>query len=199
MICRLTKAMGKMDKWYEKVMALGNNNFRSVIKTFRNHAPLYETSGISENKECVGFYPCCRPCIVLHFSWEITLYGVRRSGRVRSAQRTPVVHRGDTGVLLEIPAEKRLVRELQPVRYFLYAQLRRLEQGFDFEDNMAVDDVLDRGAGYVLHDGRQVARGYEQFGGIERDFPLGHAMGVYQPDEVFEEFFLAVRAVGLLL
>lgn len=34
-----TKAMGKMNQWYEKVMALGNNNFRSVIKTFRNHAP----------------------------------------------------------------------------------------------------------------------------------------------------------------
>ncbi len=34
-----TKAMGRMNEWYEKVMALGNNNFRSVIKTFRNHAP----------------------------------------------------------------------------------------------------------------------------------------------------------------
>lgn len=34
-----TKAMGRMNKWYEKVMAFGNNNFRSVIKTFRNHAP----------------------------------------------------------------------------------------------------------------------------------------------------------------
>lgn len=34
-----TKAMGKMNEWYEKVMALGNNNFRSVIKTFKNHAP----------------------------------------------------------------------------------------------------------------------------------------------------------------
>ena len=34
-----TKAMGRMNKWYEKVMALGNNNFRSVIKTFRNDAP----------------------------------------------------------------------------------------------------------------------------------------------------------------
>ena len=33
-----TKAMGRMNKWYEKVMALGNNNFRSVIKTFKNHA-----------------------------------------------------------------------------------------------------------------------------------------------------------------
>lgn len=33
------KAMGRMNRWYEKVMALGNNNFRSVIKTFRNHAP----------------------------------------------------------------------------------------------------------------------------------------------------------------
>ena len=33
------KAMGRMNKWYEKVMTLGNNNFRSVIKTFRNHAP----------------------------------------------------------------------------------------------------------------------------------------------------------------
>ena len=32
-------AMGRMNKWYEKVMALGNNNFRSVIKTFKNHAP----------------------------------------------------------------------------------------------------------------------------------------------------------------
>ena len=34
-----TKAMGLMNKWYEKVMTLGNNNFRSVIKTFKNHAP----------------------------------------------------------------------------------------------------------------------------------------------------------------
>ena len=34
-----TKAMSRMSKWYEKVMALGNNNFRSVIKTFKNHAP----------------------------------------------------------------------------------------------------------------------------------------------------------------
>ena len=34
-----TKAMGRMNKWYEKVMALGNNNFRSVIKTFKNPAP----------------------------------------------------------------------------------------------------------------------------------------------------------------
>ena len=34
-----TKAMGKMNEWYEKVMALGDNNFRSVIKTFKNHAP----------------------------------------------------------------------------------------------------------------------------------------------------------------
>lgn len=34
-----TKAIGRMNKWYEKVMALGNNNFRSVIKTFKNHAP----------------------------------------------------------------------------------------------------------------------------------------------------------------
>ncbi len=34
-----TKAMGRMNKWYEKVMALANNNFRSVIKTFKNHAP----------------------------------------------------------------------------------------------------------------------------------------------------------------
>ena len=34
-----TKAMGKMNKWYEKVMGLANSNFRSVIKTFKNHAP----------------------------------------------------------------------------------------------------------------------------------------------------------------
>ena len=34
-----TKAMVKMNGWYEKVMTLVNNNFRSVIKTFKNHAP----------------------------------------------------------------------------------------------------------------------------------------------------------------
>ena len=34
-----TKALGRMNRWDEKVMALGNNNFRSVIKTFKNHAP----------------------------------------------------------------------------------------------------------------------------------------------------------------
>lgn len=34
-----TKAMLKMNRWYEKVSALANNNFRSVIKTFKNHAP----------------------------------------------------------------------------------------------------------------------------------------------------------------
>lgn len=32
-------AMGELNRWYEKVMALANNNFRSVIKTFKNHAP----------------------------------------------------------------------------------------------------------------------------------------------------------------
>lgn len=34
-----TKAMKKMNEWYEKVRQLGNSNFRSVIKTFKNHAP----------------------------------------------------------------------------------------------------------------------------------------------------------------
>lgn len=33
------KALGKLNKWYEKVLALNNSNFRSVIKTFKNHAP----------------------------------------------------------------------------------------------------------------------------------------------------------------
>ena len=33
------KAMIMMNSWYEKVLALANNNFRSVIKTFKNHAP----------------------------------------------------------------------------------------------------------------------------------------------------------------
>lgn len=33
-----TKAMERMNKWYEKVMELGNSNFRSVIKIFKNHA-----------------------------------------------------------------------------------------------------------------------------------------------------------------
>ena len=34
-----TTAMKLMNWWYEKVSALGNPNFRSVIKTFKNHAP----------------------------------------------------------------------------------------------------------------------------------------------------------------
>ena len=34
-----TKAMSKLNNWYEKVSALANNNFRSVIKIFKNHAP----------------------------------------------------------------------------------------------------------------------------------------------------------------
>ena len=34
-----TTAMKLMNRWYEKVSALGNPNFRSVIKTFKNHAP----------------------------------------------------------------------------------------------------------------------------------------------------------------
>ncbi len=33
------KAMSRMNIWYEKVRLLGNPNFRSVIKTFKNHAP----------------------------------------------------------------------------------------------------------------------------------------------------------------
>ena len=33
------KALKKMNDWYEKVHRLGNSNFRSVIKTFKNHAP----------------------------------------------------------------------------------------------------------------------------------------------------------------
>lgn len=34
-----TKAMKMLNNWYEKVTALKNANFRSVIKTFKNHAP----------------------------------------------------------------------------------------------------------------------------------------------------------------
>ena len=34
-----TKAMERMNKWYEKEMELGNSNFHSVIKTFKNHVP----------------------------------------------------------------------------------------------------------------------------------------------------------------
>lgn len=33
------KALKLLNKWYEKVSALNNSNFRSVIKTFKNHAP----------------------------------------------------------------------------------------------------------------------------------------------------------------
>jgi transposase len=32
-------ALQKMNEWYEKVLQLSNSNFRSVIKTFKNHAP----------------------------------------------------------------------------------------------------------------------------------------------------------------
>ena len=34
-----TRALPMMNQWYEKVIALGNNSFRSVVKTFKNHAP----------------------------------------------------------------------------------------------------------------------------------------------------------------
>lgn len=34
-----TRAMQRLNEWYEKVVALDNSNFRSVIKTFKNHAP----------------------------------------------------------------------------------------------------------------------------------------------------------------
>ena len=33
------KAMAKFNEWYGKVLELGNINFRSVIMTFKNHAP----------------------------------------------------------------------------------------------------------------------------------------------------------------
>jgi len=35
----VTKAMKKMNDWYQKVSNLENANFHSVIKTFKNHAP----------------------------------------------------------------------------------------------------------------------------------------------------------------
>lgn len=30
--------MGKFNEWYGKVLELGNSNFRSIIKTFKNYA-----------------------------------------------------------------------------------------------------------------------------------------------------------------
>lgn len=33
-----TKAIGKLNNWYERVSGLLNHNFRSVIKTFKTHA-----------------------------------------------------------------------------------------------------------------------------------------------------------------
>lgn len=35
----LAEATAKINEWYENVRMLGNPNFRSVIKTFKNHAP----------------------------------------------------------------------------------------------------------------------------------------------------------------
>lgn len=35
----VTRALEKMNRWYGQVMSLGNNSFRAVIKTFKNHAP----------------------------------------------------------------------------------------------------------------------------------------------------------------
>jgi len=35
----LTNALKLMNQWYEKISALGNANFRTVIKTFKNNAP----------------------------------------------------------------------------------------------------------------------------------------------------------------
>lgn len=34
-----TKAMVQLNEWFEKISALSNASFRSVIKTFKNHAP----------------------------------------------------------------------------------------------------------------------------------------------------------------
>lgn len=93
-------------------------------------------------------------------------------------------------MLLEIPAEERLVGELQTVGYLLYAQLRRFQQYFYFQYDMFVDDVFCCLAGDGLHDGRQIAGGDEHLLGVERDFALAEAVFVYQLDESFEQLFL---------
>lgn len=70
-------------------------------------------------------------------------------------------------MLLEIPAEKRLVRKLEAVGYFLYAQVCRFQQNLYFEYDMFVDDVFCCFSGDCLHDSRQIAGGDEHLLGVE--------------------------------
>ena len=102
-------------------------------------------------------------------------------------------------MLLEIPAEERLVGELQTVGYLLYAQLRRFQQYFYFQYDMFVDDVFCCLAGDGLHDGRQIAGGDEHLLGVERDFALAEAVFVYQLDKSFEQIFLPVDSSRVVL
>lgn len=79
--------------------------------------------------------------------------GKSRRLRISLPKVAFVVHRGDAGMLLEIPAEERLVRKLKLVGDLLYAEMGRLQQGLDFENHVAVYDAFGCCAGHVLYHG----------------------------------------------
>ena len=66
-------------------------------------------------------------------------------------------------MFLEITPEERLIRKLQAVCYFLYAQIGGFQHYFYFQDDMHIDDVFRRFACHFLYDSGKVAGRDEQF------------------------------------
>jgi len=63
----------------------------------------------------------------------------------------PVLGRRDSGMLLEIFAEKRLVREIQRFGHLQDRQSGRFQQGLGFENHIIVDPRAGRFSGKSLN------------------------------------------------
>lgn len=79
-------------------------------------------------------------------------------------------------MFLEKAAQIGLIGEMEFVGDFLYRKIGRLEQIFDFENDVSVDDRFYRFVCRIAYDGSKIARRYAKFVGIECNVSLVGAM-----------------------
>ena len=91
-------------------------------------------------------------------------------------------------MLLEIFAEKRLVREIQRFGHLQDRQSGRFQQGLGFENHIIVDPRAGRFSGKSLNHVRQMLWRQTKFVGIKGHTTLGFIMIPDQMNELFEHF-----------
>ena len=117
--------------------------------------------------------------------------------KIRFLAPIPITQRRYARVFLEVASEKGLVGEVEAVGDFLDAESGRFQHGFDFEDDMAVDEAFGGAARDAVDDGGEVAGRDAEAVGIESHLALLGAMLVDELDILLEQLLLTADALGV--